>query len=313
MASWSRGAAGAERARSHQHAPHVPRERSERAKEALVRGVSHAALMAQFFHDLRDVRIVHVADPAEQMMLDLKTLPDRVRVPPNHESVVRRQISFGYTEEELRILLTPMAASGGEPLGSMGTDTPTAVLSQRSRPLYDYFVELFAQVTNPPLDAIREEVVTSMRRVMGPEQNLLEPNVGTARFWRLTGRDEQRREAWEGHRASGVAALGIVERQLAGRNESVVTCDETYDEGVVGPLLCWRCLRRRGRDDFHHPEHRRQCARGRKGRLERGGVGPCRQRNRDQARPIQRGDRTSHQGHHVHRGANKPARSERHD
>ncbi|MBW8712168.1 MAG: glutamate synthase subunit alpha, partial [Mycobacterium sp.] len=85
-------------------------------------------------------------------LLDLNTLPDRVRVQPNHESVVRRQVSFGYTEEELRILLTPMAASGAEPLGSMGTDTPTAVLSQRSRPLYDYFFELFAQVTNPPLD-----------------------------------------------------------------------------------------------------------------------------------------------------------------
>ena len=89
-------------------------------------------------------------------LLDLKTLPERVRVQPNHDSVVRRQVSFGYTEEDLRILLTPMAASGAEPLGSMGTDTPTAMLSQRSRLLYDYFVELFAQVTNPPLDAIRD-------------------------------------------------------------------------------------------------------------------------------------------------------------
>jgi glutamate synthase (NADPH) large chain len=114
-------------------------------------------------------------------LLDLKTLPDRVRVQPNHESVVRRQISFGYTEEDLRVLLTPMAASGAEPLGSMGTDTPTAVLSQRSRLLYDYFVELFAQVTNPPLDAIREEVVTSMARVMGPEQNLLAPTAASCR------------------------------------------------------------------------------------------------------------------------------------
>ena len=109
-------------------------------------------------------------------LLDLKTLSDRVRVQPNHESVVRRQIAFGYTEEDLRIMLTPMAASGAEPLGSMGTDTPTAVLSQRSRLFYDYFVELFAQVTNPPLDAIREEIVTSMARVMGPEQNLLGPH-----------------------------------------------------------------------------------------------------------------------------------------
>ncbi len=118
-------------------------------------------------------------------LLDLKTLPDRVRVQPNHESVVRRQVSFGYTEEELRVLLTPMAASGAEPLGSMGTDTPIAVMSQRSRLLYDYFVELFAQVTNPPLDAIREAVVTSMSRVMGPEENLLEPTAASCRQIRL--------------------------------------------------------------------------------------------------------------------------------
>src|SRR3954468_19036624 len=127
-------------------------------------------------------------------LLDLNTLPDRVRATPNHESVVRRQISFGYTEEDLRILLTPMAASGAEPLGSMGTDTPTAVLSQRSRLLYDYFVELFAQVTNPPLDAIREAVVTSMSRVMGPEHNLLEPSAASCRQivlrWPVLDNDE---------------------------------------------------------------------------------------------------------------------------
>ena len=127
-------------------------------------------------------------------LLDLKTLPDRKRIQPNHESVVRRQVAFGYTEEDLRILLTPMAASGGEPLGSMGTDTPVAVLSQRSKLLYDYFVELFAQVTNPPLDAIREEVVTSMSRVMGPEQNLLEPTAASCRQivlrWPVLDNDE---------------------------------------------------------------------------------------------------------------------------
>ncbi|MGQ9408638.1 glutamate synthase large subunit [Mycolicibacterium gilvum] len=118
-------------------------------------------------------------------LLELTTLPDRGHIQPNHESVVRRQVSFGYTEEELRILLAPMAASGAEPLGSMGTDTPAAVLSQRSKLLYDYFVELFAQVTNPPLDAIREEIVTSMARVMGPEQNLLEPGAASCRQIKL--------------------------------------------------------------------------------------------------------------------------------
>ncbi|WP_028462845.1 glutamate synthase large subunit [Nocardia sp. 348MFTsu5.1] len=114
-------------------------------------------------------------------LLELARLPERPRFVPSHESVVRRQVTFGYTEEELRILITPMAASGYEALGSMGTDTPIAVLSQRSRLLYDYFVELFAQVTNPPLDAIREEIVTSMARVMGPEQNVLDPSAASCR------------------------------------------------------------------------------------------------------------------------------------
>ncbi len=77
-------------------------------------------------------------------------------------SVLRRQQMFGYTHEELKIIVAPMAANGAEPLGSMGTDTPLAVLSDRPRLLFDYFAQLFAQVTNPPLDAIREEVVTSV-------------------------------------------------------------------------------------------------------------------------------------------------------
>ncbi|WP_053733021.1 glutamate synthase large subunit [Nocardia sp. NRRL S-836] len=114
-------------------------------------------------------------------LLDLADLSDREHVVQSHESVVRRQLTFGYTEEELRILLTPMSVAGMEPLASMGTDTPVAALSQRSRLLYDYFVQNFAQVTNPPLDAIREEIVTSVKRVMGPEQNLLDPGPVSCR------------------------------------------------------------------------------------------------------------------------------------
>ncbi|GAA4618929.1 glutamate synthase large subunit [Saccharopolyspora hordei] len=114
-------------------------------------------------------------------LLNLDQLPDREHVVHTHESVVRRQLAFGYTEEELSLLLAPMATTGGEPLGSMGADTPPAVLSKRSRMLYDYFVQQFAQVTNPPLDAIREELVTSVARVMGPEQNLLEPSPASCR------------------------------------------------------------------------------------------------------------------------------------
>ena len=106
-------------------------------------------------------------------LIRLEDLPDREHVVHTHASVTRRQRAFGYTEEELRLLLTPMAAKGAEPIGSMGTDTPIAVLSDRARLLFDYFTQQFAQVTNPPLDAIREELVTSLETVIGPEQNLL--------------------------------------------------------------------------------------------------------------------------------------------
>jgi glutamate synthase (NADPH/NADH) large chain len=114
-------------------------------------------------------------------LLHLDTLPDREHVVHTHESVTRRQQLFGYTEEELRVILQPMASTGAEPLGSMGTDTPLAVLSTRPRLLFDYFTELFAQVTNPPLDAIREEMVTSLSGTIGPEQNLLEPAAASCR------------------------------------------------------------------------------------------------------------------------------------
>ncbi|MDQ3406328.1 MAG: glutamate synthase large subunit, partial [Actinomycetota bacterium] len=118
-------------------------------------------------------------------LLEIADLPDREHVVQTHESVLRRQLTFGYTEEELKILLTPMAVNGAEPIGSMGTDTPPAALSQRPRLLYDYFKQNFAQVTNPPLDAIREEIVTSVQRIMGPEQNLLEPGPASCRHIQL--------------------------------------------------------------------------------------------------------------------------------
>jgi len=113
--------------------------------------------------------------------LQLGQLAPRTRVVASHESVLRRQQTFGYTEEEVRILLAPMARSGLEPIGSMGTDTPVAVLSERPRLLFDYFSQLFAQVTNPPLDAIREELVTSLAGSIGPEQNLLDPSAASCR------------------------------------------------------------------------------------------------------------------------------------
>jgi glutamate synthase (NADPH/NADH) large chain len=105
--------------------------------------------------------------------INLKDLPEREHIVHTPASVTRRQRTFGYTEEEVRILVKPMAENGAEPLGAMGSDTPIAVLSERPRLLFDYFTQQFAQVTNPPLDSIREEVVTSMKLGLGPERNLL--------------------------------------------------------------------------------------------------------------------------------------------
>ena len=108
-------------------------------------------------------------------LVRLSDLPAREHIVYPHSSVVRRQRAFGYTEEEIRMIITPMAKNGAEPLGSMGTDTPIAALSTKPRLLFDYFAQLFAQVTNPPLDAIREELVTSLGASIGPEHNLLDP------------------------------------------------------------------------------------------------------------------------------------------
>jgi glutamate synthase (ferredoxin) len=114
-------------------------------------------------------------------LVPLETLPTAPVPAADHETVLTRQIAFGYTHEDLRILLTPMARQGEEPVGSMGTDTALAVLSDRPRLLYDYFKQLFAQVTNPPLDQIREELVTSMESTVGPERNLLAPEPQSCR------------------------------------------------------------------------------------------------------------------------------------
>ncbi|CEZ30576.1 ferredoxin-dependent glutamate synthase 1 [Mycobacterium tuberculosis] len=109
-------------------------------------------------------------------LVPLDELPEGKDVRMPHHRIVMRQLAFGYTYEELNLLVAPMARLGAEPIGSMGTDTPVAVLSQRPRMLYDYFHQLFAQVTNPPLDAIREEVVTSLQGTTGGERDLLNPD-----------------------------------------------------------------------------------------------------------------------------------------
>jgi len=117
----------------------------------------------------------------EASRINLRDLPDREHVRYSSKSVKRRQRAFGYTEEDLKIFIAPMARIGQEPIGAMGTDTPIAAISERPKLLFDYFTQQFAQVTNPPLDAIREEVVTSMTTSIGPVRNLLEANAEHAK------------------------------------------------------------------------------------------------------------------------------------
>ncbi len=117
----------------------------------------------------------------EKNRVRLDDLPDATVPEPDHSTVLLRQQAFGYTFEDLRILMAPMARNGMEALGSMGTDTPLAVLSNRPHLLYNYFKQLFAQVTNPPIDAIREEIVTGTETWLGPERNLLHPEPESCR------------------------------------------------------------------------------------------------------------------------------------
>src|SRR5579863_3128644 len=105
----------------------------------------------------------------------LDSLPEPQRVYGfDPKSIVSRQRAFGYTEEDLRLLLAPMAMNGEEPIGSMGTDTPLACLSDQPQPLFHYFKQIFAQVTNPAIDPIREELVMSLTSYIGTERNILE-------------------------------------------------------------------------------------------------------------------------------------------
>ncbi len=107
--------------------------------------------------------------------IKLEKLPAEVApLPPDHETMLERQKAFGYTQEDLKFLMGPTAISGQEPIGSMGNDTPLAVFSNRPKPLYNYFKQLFAQVTNPAIDPIREELVMSLISIIGPRPNLLD-------------------------------------------------------------------------------------------------------------------------------------------
>ena len=141
---------------------------------------------------IEDVEIksdLAAAEPYEEWLYSglvrFADLPDLEHIVHTHASVTRRQQVFGYTAEEVTKLLAPIARTGAEALGSMGTDTPIAGISDRPRQMFDYFSQLFAQVTNPPLDAIREEIVTSLQGTIGPEQNLLDSTPASCRMLQL--------------------------------------------------------------------------------------------------------------------------------
>ncbi|MDA0866730.1 MAG: glutamate synthase large subunit, partial [Cyanobacteria bacterium] len=121
----------------------------------------------------------------DQYLVDLADLPAAAAAPASSLPLAQRQRAFGYTFEELRILLTPMAQTGVEAIGAMGTDTPLSVLSNRPKLLYDYFQQLFAQVTNPPIDSIREAIITSPVTTIGSERNLLKPEPESCHLIKL--------------------------------------------------------------------------------------------------------------------------------
>lgn len=113
----------------------------------------------------------------ESVRVKLEELPAGAEAPAFKESLLDRQQAFGYTQEDIKFLLAPMATAGEEAIGSMGNDSPLAVLSDKNKPLYNYFKQLFAQVTNPPIDPIREAIVMSLNSFIGPKPNLLDINA----------------------------------------------------------------------------------------------------------------------------------------
>ncbi|HXG13122.1 MAG TPA: glutamate synthase large subunit [Gemmataceae bacterium] len=142
----------------------------------------------------------------------------------HHAPLTQLQQAFGYTTEDLRLLMAPMAADGNEAVGSMGTDTPLAVLSDRPQLLYNYFKQLFAQVTNPPVDAIREELIMSIDMTLGSEQNLLEPTPRSARRIKLKSPILKNEELEKLRALDGTGRAGSVS-------------DRSYFKAITLPIL----------------------------------------------------------------------------
>ena len=193
-----------------------------------------------------------------QISIDALPEPTNVHV-PDHATVLQRQQAFGYTHEDLRLLMQPMAASGTEAIGSMGTDAALAVLSDRSRLLYDYFKQLFAQVTNPPLDGIREELVTQLSTPIGPESNLLAATAVSCRQIKLNAPvidnhdlEKLRDLSTLGFRTKTIPTIYAVREGAAGLERALdavcAAADAAIDEGYAFIILSDR-----GVDRQHAP------------------------------------------------------------
>ncbi|MGD9604468.1 MAG: glutamate synthase large subunit, partial [Gammaproteobacteria bacterium] len=180
------------------------------------------------------------AEWLEEHHVPLASLPDPHHVHSvDHDTVLQRQQAYGYTHEDLRIIMQPMAEKGEEPIGSMGTDAALAVLSERPRLLFDYFKQLFAQVTNPPLDGIREELVTQISTPIGPESNLLAPTAQSCHRIKLASpvlNNEDiarlRHVTTHGFSATTVTALYPIEKGAAGLDAALAQLFSEVDQAV---------------------------------------------------------------------------------
>ena len=173
-------------------------------------------------------------------LVHLDDLPPQFPLVPQHSSAVQQQRMFGYTQEDLRLIIAPMARNAVESLGSMGTDTPVPVISDRPRMLYEYFKQLFAQVTNPPLDANFEALVTSLNSTLGPEGNLLAPDAGVVPPDRVPDADPHQRRA----RASCATSTTATTRSPGSRRSP---CTATTRSPTAAKACAWRsttCARR---------------------------------------------------------------------
>jgi glutamate synthase (ferredoxin) len=182
-------------------------------------------------------------------MMPIKNLPQPKKIHADDpDTLLQRQQIFGYTHEDLNMLMAPMVTNALEPTGSMGTDAALAVLSNRSRLLFDYFKQLFAQVTNPPLDSIREEMVTQVSSTIGPEQNLLESGPKHCRQLKLNSpvitNEElaQIRDAdLPGFKTKTISIVYTVTNGAAGLDKALeqiyVQADEAIAEGYTYLLL----------------------------------------------------------------------------